>query len=64
MHTLAHTHFGSALWDMERTFIYLKWIALPDTSSSLVIFRGQSNIGTREATCPIYNLTPFATTAA
>lgn len=65
-HALAHTHSGDPHGDTEQTrsIIYLKGMAQPDTSCSLVISGGQSNVGTREARCPVCNLTAFAATAA
>lgn len=65
-HSLAHTHSGSPHGDTEQTrsFVYLRGMARPDTSCSLVISRGQCNVGTREARCPVCNLTLFAATTA
>lgn len=51
---------------MEQTqsFIYLKGMARPDTSFSLVISGGQSKTGMRQARCRVCNLLLFAATAA
>lgn len=61
-HALAHTHFGSPPGDAAETFFYLKWMPRRDTSS-LVFSRGHKHIGTREALCPVCNLTPFTAAA-
>ena len=65
-HSLAHTHSGSPHGDTQQTrsFIYLKGMARPDTSCSLVISAGQSNVGTREARRPLCSLTLYAATSA
>lgn len=67
MHTRWHTR-TSVLpppppGDAAETFIYLKWMPRRDTSS-LVFSRGHRHIGTREALCPVCNLTPFTAAAA
>lgn len=68
MHTHSHTHArsGSPHGDSEETqgVIYLKGMARPGTSCSLVFSGGQSHIGKGEARRPVCHLSPPAAAAA